>query len=92
MKTEFLKNVMPFAVAALGIAGAFTTTSMQSASAEKPFVTAWTLDSNGDCNIPVECSEAQGKICRVNGDTGAQAFFKDNDGDCNQLAYKPQNP
>lgn len=92
MKTIFLKNVTPIAVAALGLLGAFATTSMQSVSKSKPFLTAYTLDSNGDCNIPVECGETQGKVCRLNGDTGPQAFRPDADGDCNQIAYKPQNP
>ncbi|MBF4491493.1 hypothetical protein IR010_03000 [Flavobacterium sp. MR2016-29] len=92
MKTVFFKNVMPFAVAALGLLGAFATTSMQSAAKSKPFLTAYTLNSSGDCNIPVACGETPGKVCRLNGDTGPQAYSLDSQGDCTQIAFKPQNP
>lgn len=40
MKTQIFKNVMPFAVAAAGIFGAFATTSMQKAEKEVAFVNA----------------------------------------------------
>lgn len=88
MKTVFLKKVTPFAVVALGIFGAFATTSMQSTSKASPEI-GYTLNAQKQCDVPVECNTIQGMVCRVNGDSGAQAFGKNDQEDCTETLYQP---
>lgn len=91
MKTQFLKNAVPFAVLALGLSGAFVTTSMQKASAGTP-EPGYQLDAFGDCiNDEVNCQIEQNDfVCRINGTTGAQAWGKDSSGDCVVKLYRPE--
>ena len=88
MKTLFLKNMMPFAVIALGISGAFVTTSMQSAKSLAPKI-GFTLNAQGACNVQVNCSDIPAQVCRLSGATGPQAFGKDAQGNCTQVLYRP---
>lgn len=88
MKTVFFKNLVPVAVFAVGIAGAFATTSMQSASKSFAFEQGWTLNGTA-CNIPVSCSDIPKPVCLQNVTSGAQAFAKDAQGNCNKLTYRP---
>lgn len=88
MKTVILKNVTPFAVVALGILGAFATTSMQSTSKASPEI-GYTLNAQKRCDIPVDCSTVPAAVCRVNGDSGAQAFGKNDQQDCTETLYQP---
>ncbi|MCI9843501.1 DUF6520 family protein [Flavobacterium pectinovorum] len=88
MKTLFLKKVTPFAVVALAVAGAFATTSMQSASVVEQAI-GYTLNSQGACNIEVECSTIPAQVCRVNGDSGAQAFGKNDQENCTEILFRP---
>jgi len=91
MKTLFLKNMMPIAVIALGISGAFVTTSMQSATKTLGLVTGYTLNAQGDCDIPVSCEENHREfVCKVDIDSGAQAYGKDALGNCTQVLYRPE--
>lgn len=91
MKTMFFKNMIPVAVVALGISGAFFTTSMQSASRDVAPKTGYVLNAQGACNIPVECNTTpSNQICRLNGDSGPQAFGKNPQGNCNVVLYRPQ--
>jgi hypothetical protein len=90
MKTQFLNKVIPFAVVAMGITGAFLTTSMQSDSNRlAPPAVGYINSSQGACSIPVNCSTTPGLVCRANGATGAQAFGKDSQNNCVQLLYRP---
>jgi len=91
MKTQFLKNAVPFAVLALGLSGAFVTTSMQKASAAAP-EPGYQLDAFGDCsNIEANCDTQENDfVCRINGTTGAQAWGKDSNGDCVVKLYRPE--
>lgn len=92
MKTLFLKNVMPFAVVAFGIAGAFVTTSMQSSSTNTLPKYGYVRNPQGICNIRVNCDTQQGPVCRLNGDTGPQAFGKPTpESNCTELMYRPAN-
>lgn len=86
MKTVFLKKMMPIATIALGIVGAFATTSMQSAPNSATPQYGYTLDAQKKCNIEVQCSDVPNPVCRLN---GAQAFAKDPNGNCNQITYQP---
>jgi len=89
MKTLFLKNMMPLAVIAMGISGAFLTTSMQSDSKNVAAVTGYIAGPNGPCSVPIDCSDVPNQVCRANGTTGAQAFGKDAENNCTELLYRP---
>ncbi|KIO54672.1 hypothetical protein [Flavobacterium hibernum] len=91
MKTQFLKNVIPFGVIALGLSGAFVTTSMQKASAASLQI-GYQLDAFGECsNNTANCETEENQfVCRINGTTGAQAWGKDNNGDCVVKLYRPE--
>lgn len=90
MKTLFLKNIAPFAVIAMGISGAFVTTSMQSAS-KSLAPNGYTLDAQNRCNIEVNCSNiSPNPVCKQFGTTGAQAYGLNAQGDkCDVKLYKP---
>ncbi|MCD0472543.1 hypothetical protein LPB88_22605 [Flavobacterium sp. JAS] len=82
---------MPVAVIAMGIAGAFATMSMQSSASSITPKMGFTLDAQGACNIPVSCDTQGTQICRLNGDSGPQAFGKTTQGNCNQVLFRPVN-
>lgn len=90
MKTVFLKKMMPLAVFALGIAGAFVTTSMQSASKEYIPQIGYLLDANNECSdVEVTCGDIPKQVCLQHVTSGPQAFAKDEDGNCNVVTYRP---
>lgn len=67
MKNSFFKAALPVVVAAMGLAGAFTTMSMQDASSSLAPVSGWITDHNGiPCNLEVECSDTAGSPCIYN--------------------------
>jgi hypothetical protein len=86
MKTNFFKNMIPAAVVALGISGAFVTTSMQSASNAAAPRIGYTLNESDDCDVPVDCNTTNGQICRDS--SGNQAFGKNAQGNCDVQLYK----
>lgn len=90
MKTLILKNMMPFAVAVLGISGAFVTTSMQSASKSAFPKIGYTLNAQSHCNVEVNCNTTPSQfVCRAGGTSGAQAYGKNPQGDCVEILYRP---
>ena len=91
MKTLFLKNVMPVAVIALGITGAFATMSMQSTTKNLVPKIGYTLNAQGACNIPVNCDTNGSQACRLNDTSGPQAFGKNAQGNCNEVLFRPAN-
>lgn len=89
MKKLFLKNMMPAAVIALALGGAFATTSMQ--SAPKELAPKWGYfpnASSGCSNVRIECNDTPGAFCQVD-DNSPIAY--DLDTNCVQPLYK-QNP
>lgn len=90
MKT-FLKNVMPAAVIALGITGAFATMSMQSTEKKLVPKMGYILNAQGACDIQVNCETSGNQVCRLNGATGPQAFGKNAQGNCNEVLFRPAN-
>jgi hypothetical protein len=87
MKTLFLKNIVPFAVIAMGVSGAFLTTSMQKAP-KSLIPNGYVLNSENVCNVEVNCSDDSSKpVCRQFGTTGQQAFGNPNN--CNIELYRP---
>lgn len=91
MKTSFFKNVMPAAVIALGITGAFATMSMQHTSNSTAPKIGYVSNAQGPCNIQVSCDDTGSQVCRLNGATGPQAFGKNAQGNCNEVLYRPAN-
>ncbi|MCC9063633.1 DUF6520 family protein [Flavobacterium piscisymbiosum] len=94
MKTLFLKNVLPAAVVALAISGAFLTTSMQSAPEKSAVAFKWGYvpNANGTCSsIQVPCSDIQKpQLCQM-GTAGAVAYERDNQNNCVQPLYRLVN-
>ena len=91
MKTLNFKNILPAAVVAMAIGGAFMTTSMQSASKLNP-KDGFTRDSQNVCaEIPVNCDDTpKAQLCRVSGTTGAIAYDKPEDSNiCSEPLYRP---
>lgn len=88
MKTSVLKNVIPVAVVAFGIAGAFATMSMQSVEKSTAPKIGYVRNAQGACDIPVQCSTNPGPMCSLG---GAQAFGKNAQGNCNEVLYRPAN-
>jgi len=90
MKTLFLKNGMPIAAVIVAIAGAFATTSMQSASKILTPRVGYTLNAQGECNIAVACDDVPSQfICRL-GAAGPQAYGKNPQGQCVETLWRPQ--
>ena len=90
MKKLFLKNMMPAAVIALALGGAFATTSMQSAPKEEAFKWGYFPNATAGCsNVRIACDDTPTpNLCRVD-DNSPIAY--DLDTNCVQPLYK-QNP
>ncbi|WP_433836305.1 DUF6520 family protein [Flavobacterium anhuiense] len=91
MKTLFVKNVMPAAVAVLAVAGAFATTSMQRAEKAKTVaLKSGYYFLNGQCNQgPVECSDIpKDDVCRLNITSGPTIYDRDEDNNCPLPLYR----
>ncbi len=87
MKPLVFKNVIPAAVVAFGIAGAFATMSMQSANVTPKI--GYARNAQGPCDIPVDCDTEGSQVCRLNGTSGPQAFGKNAQGNCNEVLFRP---
>lgn len=92
MKTEFFKNAIPFAVIALGISGAFVTTSMQKAPKDLILEDGYALNFEGGCSDDKTSCDTQETdfVCRIGGLTGAQAFGKDENDKCVVKLWRPE--
>jgi len=90
MKTLNLKQIMPAAVVALAIGGAFMTTSMQGTS-KLDQKDGFTRNSENQCaEIPVNCDDTpKAQLCRVSGATGAIAYDKEDGNVCAEPLYRP---
>lgn len=92
MKTFFSKNMIPIAVAVLGIGGAFVTTSMQNISKnEVPPKIGYLANPQGKCtNTQVNCSDIPTAfLCRLGVTSGPVAYDKDAQNNCVQPLYRP---
>jgi len=83
---------MPVATAVLAIAGAFATTSMQSASSAFAPKIGYLLQADGSCSdIAVMCSDIPTQTCRFVYPNGPLVFNKDPaTGNCTTLLGRPQ--
>lgn len=94
MKTLFLKNMMPIAVVAFGISGAFVTTSMQSVSKTEtaPKIGYLRNANNSKCSeVSVNCNTTPSAfLCQAGGTSGPVAYDKDiPTNNCMQALYRP---
>ncbi|MBO9585273.1 MAG: hypothetical protein J7574_14010 [Flavobacterium sp.] len=91
MKTTF-KNLLPIAVVALAVSGAFVTTSMQSTSKLTAPKVGYPRDFMGNCILdqPQSCNtNPVPNLCYVGGGTsGTQAYGADQD--CQEILYRNQ--
>ncbi|MBB4804559.1 hypothetical protein HNP37_004656 [Flavobacterium nitrogenifigens] len=94
MKTLFFKNMLPAGVIALALAGAFATTSMQSASKKSSvsYRQGFNALANGKCgNIAVDCDDDPiNPLCHISGTTGPLAYDNQSN-NCVIPLYKPVN-
>jgi hypothetical protein len=95
MKTMFFKNVMPAAAAVLALAGAFATTSMQSAEKSKSvaILQGYYPDADNKCTQgPVNCSDIiKPLFCRLNVTSGPTVYQTDNENNCVEPLYRIVN-
>jgi hypothetical protein len=93
MKTNFSKQVLPVAVFALAIAGAFTTNAMNVRSKTATAVQGYVkLNPQAtSCEQRDMCSTINnGNICTVGlVPSGAQLFAKNASGQCSVIIYRP---
>jgi hypothetical protein len=89
MKTNFVKMILPVAVFALAVTGAFASHAMNNAKkvANAP-VQGW-LRINGACNQSIQCSNTGNVLCKTA--SNQQVFGKDTAGDCSVELYRLSN-
>ncbi|MFV5692919.1 DUF6520 family protein [Flavobacterium sp. LT1R49] len=90
MKTEILKMILPMAVIAVAVTGAFSSNAMNKNSKAFAIKQGYTHTSpSSACNISNQCSDAIGDICTV-GLEEQQLFGKTNPNaaTCNVILYK----
>lgn len=89
MKSGIFKRIMgPLAVMVLGIAGAFTTTSMSSTkalTAEQGYIFVSPVDR---CHESIMCDTQEGDLCKLSDGT-TQVWGKDTPSTCIKKLYKP---
>lgn len=82
--------MMPVAVFAIGITGAFVTTSMQRATKAAAPEIGHLLNADGECSdVEVTCSDIPKQVCLQFVTSGPQAFAQDENGNCNKVTYRP---
>ncbi|KRD58701.1 hypothetical protein ASE40_20530 [Flavobacterium sp. Root935] len=94
MKTAISRRLIPFAVFVLGIAGAFSTVSMQSVKAEISPITGYVdnFDGGSPCDLPISCDdEVTPNVCRQFDLDGQQAMakFPGETTTCTRTVYRP---
>lgn len=89
MKTLF-RNVLPIAVVALAVSGAFVTTSMQSASKLATPKVGYPQDNLGNCILdqPQNCNTTDISVfCYVGGGTSGTRVYGPAQ-DCQEILYR----
>ena len=87
MKTLFLKNMMPVAVIALAVSGAFATTSMQSVAKKDAPKLGHFPDGMGGCSVEsIQCSDTPSpNACQV---SSSSPIAYDPDTNCVEQLYR----
>jgi hypothetical protein len=88
MKTRIVKMVLPMAVFALAITGAFASHAENVAKKKPAPIQGW-LQVAGACNQSIQCSNTGNMLCKTT--SNQQVFGKDEAGDCAVELYRLSN-
>ncbi len=88
MKKSIVKMVLPMAVFALAITGAFASHAENVAKKKPAPIQGW-LQVAGACNQSIQCSESGTALCKTT--SNQQVFGKNEAGDCEVELYRPSN-
>ncbi len=89
MKKRIVKMILPVAVFALAITGAFASHADNGIkNAPSAIVQGW-LNAAGTCNQSIQCNDAGNVLCRTA--SNQQVFGKDEAGNCNIELYRASN-
>lgn len=89
MKKRIVKMILPMAVFALAITGAFASHAENVAKKAAPASIQGWLQVAGTCNKSIQCSESGTVLCKTT--ANQQVFGKDEAGDCAVELYRPSN-
>lgn len=88
MKKRIVKMVLPMAVFALAITGAFASHAENVAKKKPAPIQGW-LQVAGACNQSIQCSDTGLMLCKTS--SNQQVFGKDEAGDCAVELYRQSN-
>jgi hypothetical protein len=88
MKTRIVKMVLPMAVFALAITGAFASHAENVAKKKPAPIQGW-LQVAGACNQSIQCNTTGSMLCKTS--SNQQVFGKDEAGDCAVELYRLSN-
>lgn len=89
MKTSIVKMILPMAVFALAISGAFASHTEKVAKKRAPAAIQGWLQVAGACNQSIQCSDTGNMLCKTS--SNQQVFGKDEAGDCAVELYRVNN-
>ncbi len=89
MKKRIVKMILPVAVFALAITGAFASHAENVAKKRAPAPIQGWLQVAGACNQSIQCSDTGLMLCKTS--SNQQVFGKDEAGDCAVELYRPSN-
>jgi hypothetical protein len=88
MKTSIVKMILPMAVFALAITGAFASHAENVAKKKPAPIQGW-LQVAGACNQSIQCNTTGSMLCKTS--SNQQVFGKDEAGDCAVELYRLSN-
>jgi hypothetical protein len=89
MKTRIVKMILPMAVIALAVTGAFASHTVNVAKKGKVAPVQGWLKVSGICNQSIPCSETGTVLCKTS--SNQQVFGIDEAGDCTMELYRASN-
>jgi hypothetical protein len=88
MKKRIVKMILPMAVFALAITGAFASHAENVAKKRPAPIQGW-LQVAGACNQSIQCNTTGSMLCKTS--SNQQVFGKDEAGDCAVELYRLSN-
>lgn len=88
MKKRIVKMILPMAVFALAITGAFASHTENVAKKRPAPIQGW-LQVAGACNQSIQCNTTGSMLCKTS--SNQQVFGKDEAGDCAVELYRLSN-
>jgi len=88
MKKSIVKMMLPMAVFALAITGAFASHAENVAKKKPAPIQGW-LQVAGACNQSIQCSDTGNMLCKTS--SNQQVFGKNEAGDCEVELYRANN-